>query len=87
VALFDWIAVALIAVSMLFGLMRGLVFEVMSLIGWVAAFIAAQWLASGVAAWVPFGEPEAAWRYPLAFVLVFVGVVFGVGLWPRSRAS
>ena len=49
-ALLDWIAVALIGVSMLFGLVRGLVFEVISLIGWVAAFIAAQWLASDVAA-------------------------------------
>ena len=79
-ALLDWIAVTLIVVSMLFGLMRGLVFEVISLMGWVAAFIAAQWLASDVAAWLPFGEPQATWRYPLAFVLVFVGVAFGVGL-------
>lgn len=79
-ALLDWIAVTLIVVSMLFGLMRGLVFEVISLVGWVAAFIAAQWLASDVAAWLPFGEPEAAWRYPLAFVLLFVAVAFGAGL-------
>ena len=79
-ALLDWIAVTLIVVSMLFGLMRGLVFEVVSLMGWVAAFIAAQWLASDVAAWLPFGEPQATWRYPLAFVLVFVAVAFGVGL-------
>jgi membrane protein required for colicin V production len=80
VALLDWIAVTLIVLSMLFGLMRGLVFEVISLVGWVAAFIAAQWLASDVAAWLPFGEPQAAWRYPLAFVLVFVAVAFGAGL-------
>jgi len=40
--LLDWIAVALIVLSMLFGLVRGLVFEVISLVGWVAAFIAAQ---------------------------------------------
>jgi membrane protein required for colicin V production len=80
VALLDWIAVTLVVVSMLFGLVRGLVFEVISLVGWVAAFIAAQWLASDVAAWLPFGDPQATWRYPLAFVLVFVGVAFGVGL-------
>ena len=36
-ALFDWIAIALLVVSMLFGLVRGLVFEVISLAGWVAA--------------------------------------------------
>jgi membrane protein required for colicin V production len=64
VALLDWIAVALLAVSMLLGLVRGLVFEVMSadrLGGRLRA--AAQWLASRRGAWLPIGEPEAAWRY------------------------
>ncbi|KAF1069110.1 MULTISPECIES: CvpA family protein [Variovorax] len=79
-ALLDWIAVALIVVSMLFGLVRGLVFEVISLIGWVVAFVVAQWFASDVAAWLPAGDPQASWRYPLAFVLLFVAVAFGVGL-------
>jgi len=45
VALLDWIAVALLVVSMLLGLFRGLVFEVMLLTGWVVAFFCAQWLA------------------------------------------
>jgi membrane protein required for colicin V production len=80
VALLDWIAVALIVVSMLFGLVRGLVFEVISLVGWVVAFVVAQWFASDVAAWLPAGDPQASWRYPLAFVLLFVAVAFGVGL-------
>ena len=79
-ALLDWIAVALIVVSMLFGLVRGLVFEVISLVGWVVAFVVAQWFASDVAAWLPAGDPQASWRYPLAFVLLFVAVAFGVGL-------
>ena len=79
-ALLDWIAVALIVVSILFGLVRGLVFEVISLIGWVVAFVVAQWFASDVAAWLPAGDPQASWRYPLAFVLLFVAVAFGVGL-------
>ena len=80
-ALLDWIAVALLVVSLLFGLVRGLVFEVISLAGWVAAFFGAQWFAADVAAWLPIsGDPEASWRYALAFVLVFVAVAFGVGL-------
>ena len=79
-ALLDWIAVALIVVSMLFGLVRGLVFEVISLVGWVVAFVVAQWFASDLAAWLPAGDPQASWRYPLAFVLLFVAVAFGVGL-------
>ncbi|RZL42739.1 MAG: CvpA family protein [Variovorax sp.] len=77
---FDWLAIALIGLSALYGVTRGLVFEVISLLGWGAAFWCAQAFATGVAAWLPIGEAEAAWRYPLAFVLVFVGVAFGVGL-------
>ncbi|MET3516301.1 MAG: CvpA family protein [Gammaproteobacteria bacterium] len=75
-ALFDWIAVMLIAVSMLMGLWRGLVYEVLSLAGWVAAFLCAQWLAGSLAAVLPFGEPEAPWRYGVAFALIFIVVAF-----------
>lgn len=57
-----------------------MVFEVISLIGWVVAFIVAQWFAADLAAWLPVGEAGAGWRYPLAFVLVFIAVAFGAGL-------
>jgi len=80
VATLDWIAVALLVVSMLLGLVRGLVFEVISLAGWVVAFVAAQWLAEDLGRWLPFGDPAASWRYAAGFVLVFVGVAFSVGL-------
>lgn len=79
-ATLDWIAVALLVASMLLGLVRGLVFEVISLAGWVVAFVAAQWLAEDVGRWLPLGDPEASWRYAAGFVLVFVAVAFGVGL-------
>ena len=79
-ATLDWIAVALLLVSMLLGLVRGLVFEVISLAGWVVAFVAAQWLAEDLGRWLPFGDPAASWRYAAGFVLVFVGVAFSVGL-------
>ncbi|MFT4266233.1 MAG: CvpA family protein [Xenophilus sp.] len=79
-ALFDWIAVALIGVSMLLGLWRGLVFEVITLAGWIAAFLFAQTFAAAVGAWLPFGDPRAPWRYAAGFVLVFVLVAFAGGL-------
>ncbi len=79
-AAFDWLALALIGLSALYGFSRGLVFEVISLLGWGASFLCAQTFAVAVAAWLPIGETDAAWRYPLAFVLVFVAVAFGVGL-------
>ena len=79
-ALLDWAAVAALALSVLVGMVRGLVFELMSLAGWVVAFFAAQWFADPVAAWLPVGAPDATWRYALAFVLVFVLVAFVAGL-------
>ncbi|MEJ7687440.1 MAG: CvpA family protein [Variovorax sp.] len=79
-AVLDWTAIALLVISMLFGLVRGLVFEVISLAGWVAAFFCAQWLADDVGRWLPVGDPAAAWRYAAGFALVFVAVAFGVGL-------
>ncbi len=79
-ALLDWAVVALLVLSVLVGMVRGLVFELMSLAGWVIAFFVAQWLADTVAAWLPLGAPDATWRYALAFVLVFVAVAFVAGM-------
>lgn len=78
-AALDWIFAALLLVSMLVGAWRGLVYEVLSLAGWVAAFLAAQWLASDVAARLPMGEASETMRYAAGFILVFVGSLFVCG--------
>jgi membrane protein required for colicin V production len=79
VAVLDWIAVTLVAVSLLLGLMRGLAFEVVLLAGWVVAFLCAEWLADDVGRLLP-GEPTETWHFAGGFVLVFVVVAFGGGL-------
>ena len=68
-----------LAVSMLLGLWRGLVYEVLSVCGWIAAFVLAQLFAGEVSVMLPMGGGDVL-RYPLAFALVFVGVVFVAGL-------
>jgi membrane protein required for colicin V production len=78
-AVLDWIFAALLLVSMLVGAWRGLVYEVLSLAGWVAAFLAAQWLAADVAARLPLGEAGETMRYAAGFILVFVGSLFVCG--------
>ena len=40
--IFDWILVAIIAASSVFGLLRGFVKELLSLASWVAAFFVAR---------------------------------------------
>ena len=51
----DWALLAVLAVSVLVGLVRGLVFECLSLAGWVVAWFAAQWAAPQLAPFVPVG--------------------------------
>lgn len=81
IALTDWLLLGVLLASMLVGIWRGLVYEVLSLAGWVAAFILAQWLASEVAVVLPFLKDAAAQvKYAVAFVLVFVATLFTAGL-------
>ena len=49
----DWILLALLAASMVLGAWRGLVYEVLSVLGWIAAFLLAQWFAPDVADKLP----------------------------------
>jgi membrane protein required for colicin V production len=73
----DWILLGVLAASMLVGLWRGLVYEVLSLAGWVAAFFLAQWLATDVIVWLPFVQGAAASvQYAVGFVVVFVLSLF-----------
>ena len=76
----DWILVAVLAASMLLGAWRGLVYEVLSVIGWIAAFLLAQWFAPDVAEKLPMQNSGETLRYAAAFVLVFIVSVFVAGL-------
>jgi membrane protein required for colicin V production len=76
----DWILLALLAASMLIGAWRGLVYEVLSVMGWIAAFLLAQWLAPDVATKLPMQSSGETLRYAAAFVLVFIASVFAAGL-------
>ena len=49
-AALDWVLLAVVAASLVLGAWRGLVYEVLSLLAWVAAFLAAQCLADDAAA-------------------------------------
>src|SRR3546814_3893034 len=74
----DIIVLLLVGGGLVFGFLRGFIFEVLSLFAWVAAIIALKLFHGPVTAWLvePVGTgPGAA---VLAFILVF-GVVFVVG--------
>ncbi len=79
-AALDWIFIAVLAVSFLLGAWRGLVYEVLSVMSWIAAFVLAQMLAPDAAAWLPVQRAPEAGRYAMGFVVVFIAVVFAGGL-------
>ncbi len=71
-ATLDWVFAAILVISMAIGLWRGLVFEVLSLAGWLASFVLAQWWAPAVAAWLPLEQWSPPLRHAAGFVLVLV---------------
>ena len=76
----DWILLAVLGLSMLLGLWRGLVQEVLSLAGWVAAFFVAQIYAPQAAAWLPMEGSSQMLRYAAGFVTVFIAVLIATVL-------
>jgi membrane protein required for colicin V production len=76
----DWIFLAVLAGSLLLGAWRGLVYELVSVLGWIAAFVLAQWWAPEVATRLPLSGVTEPVRYAAAFVLVFVAAAFAGGL-------
>ena len=76
----DWMVAGVLLVSVLLGLWRGLVYEVLSVLSWIAAFVLAQWFAPAAAEWLPMGGSGQALRYAAGFVLVFIAALFAGGL-------
>ncbi|MCW5654387.1 CvpA family protein [Hydrogenophaga sp.] len=76
----DWVLLAVLLVSVLIGIWRGLVYEVLSLASWVVAFVAAQAFADDVAARLPMDGLSEPLRLAAAFLLVFIAAAFAGGL-------
>ncbi|WOP16382.1 CvpA family protein [Ottowia sp. SB7-C50] len=76
----DWLALIVVVASLLLGLWRGLLYEVLALAGWVVAFLAARWAAPVVGAWLPMGESPEPLRYAVGFALVFIATAFACGM-------
>jgi membrane protein required for colicin V production len=77
---FDYAVFGVVAASLLLGLWRGLVSEVLALLAWVAAFFAARAVAPGLAPTFGRFTHEAALQYVAAFAAVFVAVLLVVAI-------
>ena len=78
--IFDYVVLFILASSVVISTMRGLVKEILSLLGWVAAFIVANAFGAKLAPMLPSVIPGEALRLIVAFIALFLGVRVLMGL-------
>jgi membrane protein required for colicin V production len=84
---FDYTVIIITVWSVLLGWWRGFVYEVLSLLGWVAAYAVARWQAVNLAAIMPAELGINAIKVTIAFFLLFVVtlIVSGILVWLLSK--
>jgi membrane protein required for colicin V production len=79
----DIVLVAIVLISIVVGLFRGLLFELLSVIGWFFAYFAAQWLTPGIAGHVPIGAPGSGLNHGTSFAAMFIAALLAWSLVSR----
>jgi len=82
---FDFAILTILLVSLLLGLWRGLVYEVLSLAGWPIAFVLSKLFANSIVPLLPV--QQEAIRIAAAYAVVFVAalIVWGILVWLLAR--
>jgi membrane protein required for colicin V production len=80
VTIFDYVVLFILVSSVVISTMRGLVKEILSLVGWVAAFVVANAFGAKLAPMLPSVIPGEALRLIVAFIALFLGVRVLMGL-------
>lgn len=73
--MFDYCVIAVIMFSVVLGAWRGFVYEVLSMLGWAAAYAVARAFASSAVWYVPENLQEEGLRTAVAFTVLFVLVL------------
>lgn len=76
----DYAVLGVLAASIVWGAWRGLVREVLSILGWVIAFLAANLFAGALSGEMPQAIPTPELRLAAAFVAVFAGSLLATSL-------
>jgi membrane protein required for colicin V production len=74
VTIFDYLVLFVLICSVVIGTLRGLVKEVLSLLGWIVAFMVANAYSETLATLLPDMIPGNVTRLIVAFVALFIGV-------------
>ena len=84
---FDFVLLAILAISATLGLVRGLLKEVLSLVAYVSAFLAAIWWGPTVSEWLLRWISQSFLRMGVAYFSVFVIVLLSIGLVNMTLAA
>jgi membrane protein required for colicin V production len=76
----DYALIAVVGISALIGIWRGLVREVFALAGWVAAIAVAMLFAGEAARLIPAGFATPLVRTVIAFTVLFLAILMAVSL-------
>lgn len=68
----DLVMLGVLSISIIVGLVRGFVFELLSLFGWVVSYFVARWFADDLAPYIPVGRPGGGLNLGASFALLFV---------------
>lgn len=82
---FDFAILTILLVSLLLGLWRGLVYEVLSLAGWPIAFVVSRLLGGSIAPLLPVQQEVTRLAASYAVVFVVALIVWGVLVWLLAR--
>lgn len=77
---FDYVILAILGASGVLGFIRGLIKELLSLVAYIAAFMAAIWWGPVLATWLVDLIDNSLLRTAVAYAGVFVMALMGVGL-------
>lgn len=84
---FDYIVIAIIALSVVVSMMRGAVKELLAIMGWIVAFYVAKAYSSMLAAFLPGAIPTEALKTLIAFLILLVAVLLISGLLAMAISS
>jgi membrane protein required for colicin V production len=77
---FDYAVLAIIALSIILSVMRGLLREVLAILGWIAAFYTAKTYTSQVLPMMPADIPTEPLRVLAAFLVLFLATLLVASL-------
>lgn len=84
---FDFVLIAILAISVVLGLLRGLLKEVLSLVAYASAFLAAIWWGPVVSDWLSLWITQPFVSMALAYISVFIAVLLSIGFINMTLAA